>query len=172
MEPQDVSDRHVIAMQLGREPQGRWSVACRCPYGYPQVIRVAPIVAGRPFPTLYWLTCPFLRAAISRLEADGWVKRLEARMRTTTELAAAMDNAHDRYWQERNGLLSGAQRERLAPEFEGRGIGGIADRRYLKCLHLHAAHALAGENPIGKIVLERLAEQFCDRKEVICSAYV
>jgi len=172
MEPQDLSDSQIVAAQLGRAPQGRWTVVCRCPYGYPQVIRVAPVVAGRPFPTLYWLTCPFLRTAISRLEADGWVKRLEARMRTSPELAAAMDDAHDRYRHERDALLSGEQREALASGFEGRGIGGIADRRYLKCLHLHAAHALAGENPVGTIVLERLAEQSCDRKEVICSAYV
>ncbi len=172
MDNQALTDRRVVAAQLGRTARGGWCVAHRCRYGYPQVIRVDPVVAGRPFPTLYWLTCPFLRKEISRLEADGWVKRLEARMAASPELSAAMDAAHDRYRRARNALLPDAPTDPVVTESLMHGIGGIADRRYLKCLHLHVAHALAGDNPIGAIVLDLVSEPACDEEKVICSAYV
>lgn len=172
MESQTLTDRRVVAAQLGRPAQGRWTVVGRCPYGYPQVIRVFPIVSDRPFPTLYWLTCPFLRTGISRLEADGWIKRLEERMRNSSELSEMMCAAHEQYARERNALQASMQREMPVAGLRDRGIGGLADRRYLKCLHLHVAHALVGENAIGTIVLDLLPEQACAPKEVICSAYV
>jgi len=44
------------------------------------VIRNRPVDAeGQPFPTLYWLTCPEAVGAVSRLESDGWIKRLSHR---------------------------------------------------------------------------------------------
>jgi len=41
----------------------------------------------------------------------------------------------------------------------------------LKCLHLHAAHALVSENPIGKIVLDLLDHRACPAEDVICSGF-
>jgi len=172
MDNQALTDRRVVTAQLGRAARGQWDVAHRCPYGYPQVIRVHPVVAGHPFPTLYWLTCPFLKREVSRLEADGWVKRLEARMAASPELSASMSEAHERYRRERNALLSDVRIDAAVAESLKHGIGGISDRRYLKCLHLHVAHALVGENSIGAIVLDLVSDSACSRKEVICSAYV
>jgi uncharacterized protein len=171
MESPALIERRVLASQMGRKPRGRFEVAARCPYGYPQVIRVHPRMDGEPFPTLYWLTCPFLVKEVSRLEAEGWIKRLEVRLRESTDLRYAMEQAHDRYETERNALLASEEPSTWVG-LSGRGIGGISDRRFLKCLHLHVAHALAGENPIGAMVLESLDARACDAKEVICSAYV
>jgi len=140
------------------------------------VIRVHPVVAGKPFPTLYWLTCPFLSKEIGHLEAAGWVKRLEARMAEEDDLRIAMHEAHRRTCAQRDGLLSAEDKDVLAEAgarlgFHGRGIGGISDWDRLKCLHLHAAHALADENPIGSIILRRLPSLECSPQQVICSAY-
>ncbi|MGD9676037.1 MAG: DUF501 domain-containing protein, partial [Candidatus Bipolaricaulia bacterium] len=63
-------DLVVIARQIGRTPRGVDGVALRCRFGCPQVVVVHPVVDGTPFPTLYWLTCPHLRQAVSALESD------------------------------------------------------------------------------------------------------
>ena len=42
----------------------------------------------------------------------------------------------------------------------GPGAGGMPDR--VKCLHVHVAHELAtGDNPIGRIALERILPMAC-----------
>ena len=166
----------MIASQLRRSPRGEFAVATRCSYGYPQVIRVHPVLAGKPFPTTYWLTCPFLSREIGHLEAAGWIKKLEARMSENDDLRIAMQEAHRRLCKQRDGCLSSDDKDALAEAgmragFHGRGIGGISDWDRLKCLHLHAAHALADENAVGAIVLRLLPSLECAPQQVICSAY-
>ena len=175
MESISLSDWDVIAEQIGRRPRGLAGVPVRCSYGFPQVIRVRTLVDGKPFPTLFWLTCPYLVREVDRLEADGWIGRLERRMAEDEQLRASMVRAHERYIERRSALLSDG--DRLTIESRGqasslleKGIGGIADRRRLKCLHLHIAHDLAGENPIGRIVCEMLPAVECCPEQVICSA--
>ena len=53
------------------------SVAARCKWGMPQVLKCRPFYRGRPFPTLFWLTCPHLAYQCGRLESGGGVKALE-----------------------------------------------------------------------------------------------
>ena len=177
MESIPLSDRNVIAAQIGRRPRGLVGVPVRCSYGYPQVIRVRPLVDGKPFPTLFWLTCPYLAKEVDRLEADGWIGRLERRMAEDEELRAGMARAHERYVERRVALLSDGERRTIEPRGQAfnlleKGIGGIADHRRLKCLHLHVAHALADENPIGRIVCEMLPAAECRPEQVICSTLV
>jgi hypothetical protein len=85
--------------------------------------------SGEPFPTTYYVTCPALVAAISRLEAAGGVERWTRAAREDTELGASLEAAH-------------AEQRRLRPELPG-GIGGATRTGSLKCLHAHAAFALA-----------------------------
>src|SRR6266536_6533556 len=74
------SDRRAVAAQLGREPTIPFTAVARCGPGHPLVIRNHPIDPdGHPFPTLYWLTCPETVVAVSRLESEGWIKRLNER---------------------------------------------------------------------------------------------
>lgn len=176
MEPATLVDERVIASQLGRPPRGLLGIATRCPYGYPQVIVVHPLVDGKPFPTMFWLTCPFLNKEIDRLEAKGMISELEERIRTDSRLAARLLTAHRAYIEERLALLS--EQERGYSEERGmlevitrRGIGGIADFSRIKCLHLHVAHALARENPIGGIVLDRIPQHACQPDAVTCSRF-
>jgi hypothetical protein len=177
MESIPLSDRDVIAAQIGRPPRGLAGIPVRCSYGYPQAIRVRPLVDGKPFPTLFWLSCPYLVQEIDHLEADGWIGRLERRTAEDEELRAGMARAHERYIENRFALLSDGERRSMESRGQAsglleKGIGGIADRRRLKCLHLHVAHALADENPVGAIVLGMLPAPECRPEQVICSTLV
>jgi hypothetical protein len=120
----------VVARQLGRTPRAFRRVAVRCPFGRPAVTEQAPFDdRGEPFPTTFWLSCPQLVAAVSRLEAAGGVERWSERVRNDPELARSLDEAN-------------AEQRRLRPELPV-GIGGSSRTGSLKCLHVHGAFALA-----------------------------
>ena len=125
-----MDDEDVVAVQLGRRPRAFRRVVVRCPYGRPAVTEQSSRDAtGRPFPTTYYLTCPQLVAAISRLEAAGGVERWTHAAKENAELAASLERAT-------------AEQQRLRPDVPG-GIGGSTRDGSLKCLHAHAAFALA-----------------------------
>jgi uncharacterized protein len=125
-----MSDLDVVERQLGRRPRAFRAVAVRCPYGKPAVTEQAPFDAdGRPFPTQYYVTCPFLVAAISRVEAAGGVERWSRAVEEDDELARSLGHAQ-------------AEQRRIRPEIDA-GIGGSTRAGSLKCLHAHAAFALA-----------------------------
>ena len=125
-----MDDDAVVARQLGRRPRAFRRVVVRCPYGRPAVTEQwAHDSAGEPFPTTYYLTCPHLVAAISRLEAAGGVERWTRAAREDRTLGASLERATE-------------EQRRLRPELPG-GIGGSTRSGSLKCLHAHAAFALA-----------------------------
>lgn len=176
MEPVSLKDKRIIEKQLRRIPRGLLGIECRCRYGYPQVVTVYPLIDGKPFPTIFWLTCPFLANEIDHLEAEGWIKRMEAEVRKDEGLALRLHEAHKAYITERERLLSPKDRAflkqaRMLKGLLERGIGGTADFSRVKCLHLHVAHALARENPIGKRVLGTLQEHACPPEQVVCSEF-
>jgi hypothetical protein len=129
------------------------------------VVATAPrLPDGTPFPTTYYLTHPELTAAISRLEADGYMRELNDRLAADPEMAQAYLSAHHAY------LADRAEFARAAgiadpPEIEGISAGGMPTR--VKCLHALAGHALAagpGVNPVGDEVLHKIGF----RPEVCC----
>ncbi|MHB8644003.1 MAG: DUF501 domain-containing protein [Gaiellaceae bacterium] len=125
-----MDERTVVERQLGRAPRAFRRVAVRCPFGNPAVAEQAPFDDhGDPFPTTFWLTCPYLVAAVSRLEAAGGVDRWTKAVAEDPELADSLAAA------------TRDQRE-LRPELPV-GIGGASRNGSLKCLHAHAAFALA-----------------------------
>jgi hypothetical protein len=125
-----VTDEQVVARQIGRTPRAFRRVAVRCPFGRPAVTEQAPFDEdGRPFPTQYYVTCRHLVAAISRLEAAGGVERWTQAAREDEELAASLAAAQE-------------EQRRIRPELDA-GIGGSTREGSLKCLHAHAAFALA-----------------------------
>ena len=148
-----MDDRAFVERQLGRPPRAFRRVAARCPNGTPAVTEQWPYDdAGDPFPTMYYLTCPHLVAAVARLEAAGGVERWSAAVDDDPELAAELERATDEQRRLRReaaggtvGLDGGASLEL--------GIGGSGNPRRLKCLHAHAAYALA--NP-GYVLGERI----------------
>jgi exopolyphosphatase / guanosine-5'-triphosphate,3'-diphosphate pyrophosphatase len=125
-------------------------VVARCGPGHPLVIRNRPAdVDGNPFPTLYWLTCPDVGKAVSRLESEGWIKLLGEEAEVNPELRTRLRRAHEEYARERGRLHPGAE--------AWGGVGGTAQG--LKCLHAHYAYHLAGgDDPVGEWVAQRLLE--------------
>ena len=85
--------------------------------------------SGQPFPTTFWVTCPHLVAALARLEAAGGVERWSRSAREEPELAASLERAN-------------REQQSLRPDVPG-GIGGSTRAGSIKCLHAHAAFALA-----------------------------
>ena len=125
-----MDDRALVERQLDRRPRAFAGVVRRCPFGRPAVTEQAPRDEdGRPFPTTYWLTCPHLVTAVSRLEAGGGVERWSEAARTDPALRRSLADAT-------------AEQRRLRPSPEG-GIAGATRTGSLKCLHAHAAFALA-----------------------------
>ena len=51
-------------------------VSRRCRYGFPQVTVCDPMRKDRPFPTVFWLSCPWMSKRIDELESGGHVRSL------------------------------------------------------------------------------------------------
>jgi hypothetical protein len=125
-----MDDRAVVERQLGRPPRALVRVAVRCPYGRPAVTEQAAFdERGEPFPTTFYATCRHLVAALARIEAAGGVERWTRAAREEPDLAASLARAD-------------AEQRELRPELPV-GIAGSSRGGSLKCLHAHAAFALA-----------------------------
>jgi hypothetical protein len=124
-------------------------VALRCRHGFPAVTEQEPFGAdGAPFPTTYYLTCPWLVAAISRLEAAGGVERYTAAVATDPALRRSLEDAD-------------AEQRRIRPELPV-GIAGSRSPGNLKCLHAHAAFALARPGyEVGERIVAEVDELWC-----------
>ncbi len=139
-------ERAVISRQIGRPVRGRSAVVHRCAWGLPTVIRVdARLPDGTPFPTLFWQTCPALRSQIGRLEADRSMVGINERLDTEPDFQAAHEAAQDRYRD---------LRDQFGGPLPGDPYAG-GNPRYVKCLHVHAGHALAtNDSPVGDWTIE------------------
>jgi hypothetical protein len=170
-----LDDLRIIERQLGRPPRGSITVEVRCPWGYPAVIRVTPLLENKePFPTLFWLTCPILREQLSRLEERGVIEQLEDEIARNPELRERYAEDHRRYAQERLSLLSPQEKQFLEDRgwlkaLTERGIAGIADFRTVKCLHAHYAHHLARGSTIGRWLEERFQFVWCPPDDIRCA---
>jgi hypothetical protein len=127
------------------------AVAHRCGCGLVDVVETNPrLEDGSPFPTLYYLTCPRAASAIGRLESEGLMRTMTARLETDPEVKARYDDAAADYLRRRDAIevLGTAPAQ-----------GGMPDR--VKCLHVLVAHSLAvgpGINPFGDEALELLPD--------------
>jgi hypothetical protein len=139
----------VVSWQLGRPARPFRRVAARCTYGFPAVTEQAPFgPGGEPFPTTYYLTCPWLVSGIARVEAGGGVERFSRLAASDPELARSLAEADE-------------EQRRLRPELDV-GIAGTRSRENLKCLHAHAAFALARPDyELGERVLAEAGERWC-----------
>jgi hypothetical protein len=143
-----VDDQAVVSWQLGRPARPFRGVARRCPYGFPAVTEQAPFDPdGAPFPTTYYLTCPWLVAGLARREAAGGVREWTERAAADPELAASLAEAN-------------AEQRRIRPQLDS-GIAGTRNGT-LKCLHAHAAFALARPGyELGERIVADAGETWC-----------
>lgn len=167
-EPATDQDNQVIVKQLGREPRGVLGVAKRCTHGFPQVIVNRPIIMEiediSVFPTLFWLTCPYLKKVVGQLESKAAINELQQRIADQPTFASQVEKDHQTYAELRQSLIPDEVLKALAKNYPNRlevivetGVGGIRGRDGVKCLHTHLADFLAREdNVIGQGVYEEL----------------
>ena len=154
----------IITKQINREPEGMTKVSIICPFDYPAVIKVYPFFNKRVFPTTYWLTCPYLNKKIAVLEDSGLIEKLQTKINKDKHLKEELKKAHQNYAKQRMTMLSQEEIEEIKKisrdiiyTLKNSGIGGIKDKKGLKCLHTHVADYLVNEsNPVGKIVFEKI----------------
>jgi len=134
-----LNDHEAVACQLGRKP-APFQVAARCPAGLPSVIENE---RRREMPTTFWITCPSLQAAISRIEAAGGVSAVQEEIG-----AKAVDVTHGEHLARYGVRVAGVGGA------EGEAVGRV------KCLHAFTALHLAGvlPNPVAEWTLARLEE--------------
>jgi hypothetical protein len=149
-------DREAIERQLGRPPRALAGIAARCPHGGPSVIAQRPYgERGEPFPTTFWLSCRALVRAVGELESGGGIVALE------TELAARPGLRESRRRADARVAALRAELDDGGPRADGgaaltTSLEGGAPSAPLKCLHAHAAVALAAPPyALGRLVLER-----------------
>ena len=119
---------------------------------------------GTPFPTTLWLSCRALVEAVGRLESHGGVAAFEDELGADAGLRADHARAEARV-RARRAALAGAATDAVDGGAALRaGIAGGEPGAGLKCLHAHAAVALA-EPPyrLGALVLERADARYPER---------
>ncbi len=141
-----LSDNDAVSHQLGRPPMP-FRVAARCPFGLPSVIENE---RTRKMPTSFWVTCPSLVAAISRVESTGGVR--EAREAVGAPVVEEIHNEHrSRYGARVAGVRGGAH-------------GSV------KCLHAFTALHISGAIPnrVAVWTIQRLDHPYPEGR--CCSA--
>lgn len=171
------SDIRLISRQMGGkrfDPAGVMGVARRCRWGVPQVLKCFPLRDWWPFPTTYWLSCPWLIRAVGALESCGGVSDLEDFLREEDRSSwikyqmlhgiarISMMTRGERYF-----LRS--YRRPVWDALRHGGIGGIDYTRSpdlsVKCLHLQVASWLAlGHHPGRSWLESKIPEKNCGNR--------
>jgi hypothetical protein len=152
-----MDDRDLVERQLGRRPRAFRRVVVRCPFGAPAVTEQAAYdESGDPFPTTYYVTCPQLVSAISRIEAAGGVERWSDAVQSEPALAESLARATAEQRGVRAELAGGEPGPDDGASLE-LGIGGSRNPEQLKCLHAHVAFALArGGYELGERIVAEI----------------
>ena len=153
----------ILSKQLKRSLTVKNRVVLYCPAGYPAVIENAALDnEGKPFPTLYWLSCPLAVKKVAQLEAAGLIKELEQKLKLETALQKAFLKGVHEYQQRRKELLKDKEKD-VGTAFLKSGVGGSRNLLAIKCLHAHLAHFLATKNnPIGELVFKQFSWANCN----------
>lgn len=174
-----VSNRDIEILK--RQSAGRrfdasivFAVARRCLSGCPQVIACHPIdSSGRPFPTLFWLTCPHLSRLCGELESKRLITELEEIFKEREKRVHAW---HKRYVLLRRSLgqwdMPGG--DQILPSDDS-GVGGVRWRKAphaVKCIHLQTATWLGmRQHPASDWLGEHIRSFECDAPEMHCLAH-
>lgn len=154
------ADVDIVHRQLSRMPRGMVAVGARCVCGRPLAVITRPCLEdGTPFPTTFYLTSPEAVKAVSRIEAEGFMRECNDLLKNDAKIAEQYKNASESYKAFRHALAL-----RLKDSEEhilDISAGGMPSR--VKCLHALLAQTLVmgkGVNPIGDIVLNRIVDEF------------
>lgn len=129
----------------------------------------------RPEPTRFWILDKKLRGEISKIEAEGWIRRFSDMITADRDMFDFFVNLHEKEIEKRKMLLE----ENFPDVYNGDGkwdkvckevllnpdigLGGIRKFRSrpfkVRCLHLWTAYHLGDpefRNPIGEFVLSKI----------------
>ena len=169
-----VSDFRVVERQMSErkfDPTLILGVADHCPFGCPRVVVCSPLAGVTPFPTSFWLTCPWLSRVAGKLESSGGVGELERWIASHSALEWLLFDIDHRL--ARLSLLPPAElnflrrfRPRIFDRLRRDGVGGT---RYdagstvrVKCIHLQIASWLAfRRHPGEEWLTAHSADQDC-----------
>ena len=155
--PVDEATLALVTERLGRAPRGLRGVAVVDESGAPMVIRVASLVDGKPFPTLFWLIDPELSLRIDREEAGGRIATIQAMVDDSASLREALEEDHRKHIALRASFLNDAEKAQLRSQGQWsalaeRGVGGIANFTRIRCLHTWYAAHLVVPNTVGHLL--------------------
>jgi hypothetical protein len=111
------------------------------------------------------LSCPYLNYEVDRLEAESnLISELGARLTMDQDFKKLMKKTHSLYAARRKEILTSKQLQKAKNISEDlyktlieSGVGGIKDKKGIKCLHTHLADYLVDQiNPVGEIVFKKL----------------
>lgn len=174
-------DERVILRQMrGRNFNSSIAVGIvkRCRLGKPQVLLCAPLFELKPFPTTFWLSCPYLVGKCGKEEAAGGVKQLESYAKNYID-SERWINFNVKHSVIRLFLLSEGERlflskvgKNIFDRLRLSGIGGMGCpvEMRMKCLHLQVASWLAlGEHPAEGWLKGCFTALECDNPDRYCT---
>lgn len=174
-------DLRIVEKQLMHhnfEPNLVECVSCRCQWGYPQALMCRPHYKNRPFPTLFWLTCPYLSKVCGALESDGGVQAMEHFLSMHAASYKIFNRAYAllrlRVLGKTEQFFLRAYRPKLWNVLALTGIGGMrsAASPSVKCLHLQTATILSMKwHPAERWLRKKLGKCCCENGQcgAICS---
>ena len=135
-----------------------YMVAHRCSFGFPQVIVCCPVSdKGSPFPTMFWLTCPYLNRVCGELESLQKIKELEEVFKQR------IDDVTE--WHKSYSALRCALNPSAFNISSSCGVGGINYKETpfaAKCLHLQTGTWLGlGAHPASDWLRQNIASIEC-----------
>lgn len=150
----------LVARQLGRRPSVKFEVASKCVYGWPAVIRNQPLdISGEPHPNLYYLTCPWLRRELARLEDGGFIGRLQLRISADAVLMSDLQRCQADHAADYRSTMEAGDH---GPPGRDMLIAGVSDPAMLKCLHSHMAWFLVHPDYLaGRVLANAVDELWC-----------
>ena len=156
-----------------------YGVAVRCAGGFPQVVVLNPVINAESgelnynaLSNILWLTCPRIKEAVSKLEKEGAVPRMQQMLAHDRLLANDMTDAHAHYYFFRKEIyrqITGRDyAENQIHSFDS-GIGGLHDVKQVKCLHSHYAHyMICPSNVVGRAVAGAVGCRECPAGDYRC----
>lgn len=148
-------------------------VSRRCGHGFPQVVLCRAMRGSEPFPTSFWLTCPYLERLAGQLESEGGTSRMEAHITSSPARTRCWQRYHLLHASLRLALAGASRREflrcrrpRIFSSLRGKGVGGISyidSGVFVKCLHLQIASYLGtGSHPAYQWLNENVGMWECE----------
>lgn|GEM_PF-3086516 len=160
-EPPLLEDEDFFERVTGRRPSSVIAVLRRCHAGYPVAFASLPEVRGEPFPTVFWLTCPYLLKLCGKLESALFHKNLEVEIAQADKMKKELLEAQKKMAEIRKALADLAGIELDSSVLES-GIGGVKNLLAIKCLHAHLAAGFAGiESPVTRALYEAITVLEC-----------